>query len=429
VAVRILGSVLDRRQPLERAVELERSRLDALEPRDRGFALTIVRAVLRRLRFLDAVLARLLERPLPADAARVRLILLAGAAQVLLLDTPAHAAVNVAVEQCRHDRITGRFAKLVNAVMRRVPGAATSVSATWDSPRADIPDWLFQRWSKAYGDPEARQVAAASLERAALDITVREHAETWAERLGAKVLSTGSLRLVDAGVVPDLPGYAEEAWWVQDAAAALPARLLGSVAGQSIADLCAAPGGKTAQLASRGAHVTAVDGSKARMGRLGENMQRLGLGGQVDLVVADIETYQPGTQFDAVLLDAPCSATGTIRRHPDILHLKSASDIARLALLQARLLATAASLVKPGGLLVYCTCSLEPEEGEDQIERFLAGAPGFERVAIVPSEIGGDASWLTSAGDLRTLPFHAAGPFPEARGLDGFFAARLRRVA
>jgi 16S rRNA (cytosine967-C5)-methyltransferase len=257
---------------------------------------------------------------------------------------------------------------------------------------------------------------------------VRGQSDVWAERLNAKVLSTGSLRLVEAGVVPDLPGYAEEAWWVQDAAAALPARLLGPVQGQSVADLCAAPGGKTAQLATQGAHVTVVDGSKNRLQRLGENMQRLGLSAQVTVVAADIETFEPGTMFDAVLLDAPCSATGTIRRHPDILHLKTPDDIVRLAALQSRLLAKAAGLVKPGGLLVYCTCSLEPEEGPNQITQFLAENANFERVAIAPDDIGGDASWVTAHGDLRTLPFHAAGSFPEAQGLDGFFAARLRRL-
>lgn len=430
VAVDLLHAVLEKRQPLDRAMERAGPSLAALEPRDRGFALTTTRLALRRERFLSAVLARLLERPLPAEAQRVRMILLAGAAQMLLLDTPPHAAVSLAVEQCRGNRISGRFAKLVNAVLRRVPVAAQTVRATWDAPKDDMPEWLFSRWSATYGEAVARQIAAASLERAPLDVTLRtaDSAEDWAGQLGAIRLTTGSLRLTDAGAVPDLPGYASDAWWVQDVAAAVPARLLGDVTGQHIADLCAAPGGKAAQLAAAGARVTAVDSSPARLVRLAENLARLGLSDRVTTVTADITSFQPEKPFDAVLLDAPCSATGTIRRHPDILHLKAADDIPRLAELQAAMLQQAAKLVKPGGLLVYCTCSLEPEEGSQQITRFLAGAPNFSRVPIAAAEVGGDPTWITAKGELRTLPFHAAGSLPEAAGMDGFYAVRLRRT-
>ena len=426
-AVHILEAVLVKKLPLDRAIEMQEPWLTRLDGRDRGFALTIVRVVLRRLRFLEAVLARLMDRPLPKEASRIRLTLLVGAAQLALLDTPPHAAVNLAVEQCRRDRIGRGFANLANAVLRRVPDSAKAVAKTWDAPASDFPDWLFARWLATYGEPMARRMAAASLEKPALDISVKTDPAKWAAALKAIVLPTGSLRLADAGAVPELAGFSDDAWWVQDAAAALPARLLGDVAGKRIADLCAAPGGKTAQLASAGAHVTAVDASGQRLVRLDENLRRLKLEGRVEIVAADIDSYAAPAPFDAVLLDAPCSATGTIRRHPDILHLKTVDDVTRLAAYQSRLLARAATLVKPGGRLVYCTCSLEPEEGPEQITAFLAAHADFQRLPIAADEIGGAADWITPDGDLRTFPFHMARPEPGSSGLDGFFAARLVR--
>jgi 16S rRNA (cytosine967-C5)-methyltransferase len=425
--VHVLEAILVGRQPLERAIEGQADHLGRLEERDRGLALAIVRTTLRRLLFLSAVIDRLLERPLPAEARRVRMILLAGAAQLLLLDTPAHAAVDVAVEQCRHDRAASRFDKLVNAVLRRVREASVAVLQSWDSPEDDIPAWLLARWTATYGAADARRIAAASLERAALDITPRRDAANWAQVLGADLLPTGSLRLTQAGAVPDLSGYIGDAWWVQDAAAALPARLLGDVRGLSVADLCAAPGGKTAQLAAAGARVTAVDVSAARLARLAENLARLGLSDHVALVAATVEDFRPADPFDAVLLDAPCTATGTLRRHPDILHLKTPEDVSRLAATQACLLAHAAALVRPGGTLVYCTCSLEPEEGPQQVDRFLAGRPEFSRRPLPTAAIGADPAWFTPDGDLRTLPFHMPRPAPSASGMDGFYAARLVR--
>jgi 16S rRNA (cytosine967-C5)-methyltransferase len=245
--------------------------------------------------------------------------------------------------------------------------------------------------------------------------------------LGGIVLPTGSIRRAAGGRVADLPGYADGDWWVQDAASALPARLFGPLKGLAVADLCAAPGGKTAMLAAAGARVTAVDVSPERLDRMRENLPRLKLA--AELVAADVTTWSPERDFDALLLDAPCTATGTLRRHPDILRLKRPSDLDKLAGLQARLLRAAAELVRPEGLLVYCTCSLEPAEGEDQIARFLATREGFARVPIAPAEIGGEADWITAAGDLRTLPFHLQLPDPALSGLDGFYVARLRRLA
>jgi 16S rRNA (cytosine967-C5)-methyltransferase len=395
----------------------------ALEARDRAFARLMAATVLRRLASLEAVLARFMERPLPVTASRPRSILLVGAAQVLLIGTPAHAAINLAVEQCRRDPKAQRFDKLANAVLRRVAGEGPAVLAGLDSPKCDIPDWLWRRWAEAYGEETARRIAGASLTEAALDITAKSDAASWAERLGGVLLSTGSIRLAEAGRIEELAGFADGAWWVQDAAAALPARLLGPIAGLEVADLCAAPGGKSAELAAAGARVTAVDQSPERLKRLADNMARLGLSDRVNAVAADIAVWEPGRQFDAVLLDAPCLSTGTIRRHPDLLHLKRLSDLRRIVALQSVLIERAGRMVKPGGRLVYCVCSLEPEEGEGVVEGFLAANPSFRREPILPAEIGGEAQWITEAGDLRTLPFHA--PAPGIEGMDGFFAARL----
>ena len=243
-------------------------------------------------------------------------------------------------------------------------------------------------------------------------------------KLGGRVLPTGTVRTIAHGAVTSLPGFAEGAWWVQDAAAALPARLFGNVKGLRVADLCAAPGGKAAQLAAAGAAVTAVDRSMARLNRLGENLARLSL--QAELVCADAAEWQ-AEPFDAVLLDAPCSSTGTIRRHPDVPWLKQPSDIVRLAALQRRLIDRAAALTRPGGTLIYCTCSLEPEEGEDIVTELLAREPALRRLPITAAEVFGRGEFLSNEGDLRTLPCH----FPDAdsrlAGLDGFYAARLQK--
>jgi 16S rRNA (cytosine967-C5)-methyltransferase len=292
-----------------------------------------------------------------------------------------------------------------------------------DALALNVPAWMLARWTQAYGGDQARRIAAASLAEAPLDVTVKEAPETWAERLGGAVLPTQTVRLAAGGRIEELAGYAEGAWWVQDAAAALPARLLGDVAGKSVADLCAAPGGKTAQLAAAGANVTSVDMAGARLERLRSNLSRLHLDAQ--LVEADAVTWKPGRTFDAVLLDAPCTATGTMRRHPDILRLKRADDVAALADIQTRLLDSASGLVAPGGTLLYCTCSLEPEEGARQIEAFLARDRRFTRSPVIAGECGIAADWLTPAGELRTLPFHLPGEQPHLSGMDGFYAARL----
>lgn len=427
LAVAAIDGVLVHRQSFEEAWKAAQGAglVDDLEPRDRAFSRLIAMTVVRRLGELEALLGAHLEKPLPARTGSLQSILLAAAAQVAMIGTPAHAAISLAVDQAKADRRAARFAGLVNAVLRKVASQGAEKLATLDGVSLDIPKWMLERWQAAYGAATAREIAAASLEEADLDLTVKGDAAMWAERLGGVVLATGSVRLAAGGRVEDLDGYDEGAWWVQDAAAALPARLIGDVSGCDVADICAAPGGKTAQLAAAGAKVVAVDRSEDRLARLRDNLARLKL--TAEAVAADAATWSPGRLFDAVLLDAPCTASGTIRRHPDILRLRRPTDIAQLAEIQRLLLAHAGSMVKPGGTLLYCSCSLETEEGPDQVEQFLAGQQNFSRLPIAPREVGGAGEWLSAAGDLRTLPCHAVPGTTGGKGLDGFYAARLVR--
>ncbi len=424
-ATNLVHGVLQRGRPLDEALDDPKGPLASLEPRDRALARAIAGATLRRLGSLRAVIGKFLRKPLDPRGA-LESILLTGTAQILLMDVPDHAAVGLAVDQANGDRAARPFAPLVNAVLRNVTRERDELAAAFDDPVRDVPDWIAQRREAAWGRETALAIAAAERTEPALDITAPRDPEEWAKQLGGTLLPTGTIRLVPHGPVPELPGFNDGAWWVQDAAAALPAKLLHAAPGQKIADLCAAPGGKTAQLAAAGADITAVDRSAPRLRRLSENLKRLGLSAKT--VTADATTYDGGP-FDAVLLDAPCSATGTIRRHPDVAWLKTADDIEKLAALQARLLDAAARLVRPGGMIVYSTCSLETEEGEGQILALLERNPALQRDPILPDEVGGHEEFVTKLGELRTLPSHL--PHSEARmaGLDGFYAARLRRMA
>lgn len=395
----------------------------ALEKRDRAFARAVAAAALRHRGSLLHVITQFLDKGLPKESGKLEAILLAAAAQLLILKTPPHAAISIAVDQTRADHRARRFDKLTNAVLRRVAEKGADILASGGSAERDIPAWMFKRWVSAYGAETAQAIAHASLTEAALDISVKDGAEEWAAKLGGQLLATGSIRVAPGGRVEDLAGYADGAWWVQDAAAALPVKLLGDVHGRDVADLCAAPGGKTAQLAALGAHVTAIDLSEDRLARLKSNLHRLGL--SATTLVADAAEWQPGKQFDAILVDAPCTATGTIRRHPDILHLKRPGDAAQLAAIQSQILGAAAKALKAGGRMVYCTCSLEPEEGPEQVASFLASHPEFSRQPVPVSAIGGETAFLTAEGDLRTLPCHWSGLPEGLRGLDGFYAAIL----
>jgi 16S rRNA (cytosine967-C5)-methyltransferase len=424
VAADILDSVLFRRRPLDEQLDGKGSHpgLPSLADRDRALMRRIVATALRRLGTLRHLLGQYLDKGFPADAPRVETVLLTGAAQILWLDVPDHAAVDLSVRLIQADRRGGRYAGLINAVLRRVAQDGAARVAELDALVLDVPDWLLTRWQRHYGEETARAIAAAVAQEPPLDLTVKGDAESWAARLRGQLLPTGTVRTILHGPVSILPGFVEGAWWVQDAAAALPARLFGDVAGRTIADLCAAPGGKTAQLAHAGARVTALDRSEPRLVRLRDNLARLEL--TADTVAADAAEWTGGP-FDGVLVDAPCSSTGTIRRHPDIPWLKREGDIAALASLQQRLLAHAVTLVKPGGLIVYCTCSLEPEEGEAVVEALLAHTPDVQRQPIAAAEVSGLAELLTPAGDLRTLPCHLPDSDPRLGGMDGFYAARL----
>jgi 16S rRNA (cytosine967-C5)-methyltransferase len=308
---------------------------------------------------------------------------------------------------------------LTNAVLRRVAREGVAMLGDRDPARLNTPQWLWESWSATYGEDATRAIAAAHLIEAPLDLTPRADADFWAGRLEAEKLPTGTLRRPAGGNITELPGYAEGAWWVQDAAAVLPARLLGDVSGKRVADLCAAPGGKTLQLCAAGAHVTAVDISTRRAIRLSENLARAGM--TAELVTADASKWIPAEKFDAILLDAPCSGTGTLRRHPDIAWLKDAEDVARLTLAQDRLLVHALGLLKPDGVLVYAVCSLQEDEGLARIAALLGREPSVVRVPIVPEEVPGFEAAVTADGDIRTLP----SMWPERGGLDGFYIARL----
>ncbi len=351
------------------------------------------------------------------------MILEVAAAQILFMEVPDHAAVSVALAAAEADTKARHFKPLANAVLRELVRRRDEILAAQDETALNTPDWLRRRWAKAYGDEAAKRLAEAHLHEAPLDLSVKADAEGWAVKLGGAVLATGTIRIDAKGRIEALPGYEDGAWWIQDAAAALPARLLGDVRGKTVLDLCAAPGGKTAQLALAGANVTAVDVDPDRVDRLKVNLKRLGI--EAECAVADAVTYEPKSRFDAVLLDAPCSSTGTIRRHPDIPWLKNEGDISAIAGLQRRLLERAAALTKPGGTVVYASCSLEPEEGEDQAD-WAAKALPLELHPVAAADIPGAAAEWFSDGRLRTLPFHSLGNGVSG-GMDGFFAARFKR--
>lgn len=429
-AVEILSAVLDDGRPLDQVLD-HRAGIPSwrgLSPADRGLVRAIVSTCLRRLGLIDDALKRLMKRPLPSKAARARQILRIGATQVLFMDVPDHAAVSLATELAARDPRLLPWKAMVNGVMRSLTRERESILADQDADRLVTPLWLWRDWCDTWGEDTARAFGHAHMNEPALDLTVKSDPEGWAEKFGGIVLPTGTVRFLPHGAVNEMEGFESGEWWVQDAAAALPARLLGDVAGLSVADLCAAPGGKTAQLAVRGAHVTAVDLSAQRLERLKQNVARLRLT-DVTTLTADLSLWEPAARFDAILLDAPCSATGTIRRNPDVGRLKKAHDVEGLEALQAHLLERAADWLTPGGLMVYCTCSLQKAEGEARVAEFLAEHPDWERVPITPEEIGGLAGAITPEGDLRTRPDLLPHEDPRLAGLDGFFAARLRRKA
>lgn len=398
----------------------------ALSQQDQALVRAIVRATLRHLPVIEAFLDRLSDRKLPANATSLRHLLNISAAQILYLDVPDHAAVNSAVEMARSDPRTRRFGGLVNALLREMIRQREKRLPQLASETVNAPPWFAGRLRAAYGE-RATAILEALRHEAAIDITVKDDAAGWAERLGGRLLPTGSVRLPSFdGPVTALPGFAEGDWWVQDAAASIPARLFGDLRGCRVADLCAAPGGKTAQLVLAGAEVTALDSSKNRLKRLAGNLERLGM--KAETVHADLFDWKPDTAFDAVLLDAPCSSTGTARRHPDIPWTKTPEDVAKLAELQARMLRRALELVRPGGKVVFSNCSLDPLEGEELVAELLRSRTDIARAAIDPQDWPGLEAAVDASGDIRTTPDMLPDENPHFAGLDGFFASVLMRL-
>lgn len=433
-----LFNVLRRKRPIDELfAESEKDKvwLDML-PRDRAFARSILMTSLRHKGELEWVIGKFLKKP-PEGKSRVNEILLSGAAQLLFMDVSAHAAIDMSVRLAKSSDKSRHLAKLVNAILRQLSREAAELLAGQDGADKNIPAFWSKRWSKSYGAETGALINKAVLQPASLDLVVKEDAAGWAEKLGGTALHYNSIRLNHRGLVTELEGFKEGAWWVQDFAAHLPCALLGDLKGKTVADLCAAPGGKTASLVSQGAEVTAVDISENRLKRLVENLKRLNL--KADIVTSDINNFDPGVKFDAVLLDAPCSATGTVRRHPDILYLKNEAVIFELQKVQKMLLEKALTLLKPGGVLIYCTCSLEPEEGEMQIEALLAEHSEVKRAPVTIDEVAGNKDWLTEAGDIRLLPHFTPALLDKNKvsenvdgdqvmhltGMDGFFISRL----
>jgi 16S rRNA (cytosine967-C5)-methyltransferase len=412
-ALAIVSGVLRQRRPVD-------TQLDALKnlpSRDAGFARALASQSLRHFGTLDAVIRHFVPKPLaPHKAGAATEILLLGACELLILKGAAHAAVDAANDLAAADKKAVHFKALINAVLRRIAREGAPVLSGLDAPRLNTPDWLWARWGAQYGEDSARAIATAHGQEAPLDIVLKREAAAHPQSYALLNLSR---RVPERTPVESLAGFGAGDWWVQDVAAALPATLLGDVSGKRVIDLCAAPGGKTLQLAARGARVTAVEIDPSRAARIRENLRRTGL--HADIVESDARDFQ-GTA-PLVLLDAPCTATGTIRRHPDLPWIKSAADATAQASLAYDLLDSAAAMVEPGGLLVFAVCSLEREEGEEQIAAFLEGHREFVRQPVTPEELSGHGEWITADGDLRTLPCHLA----DRGGMDGFYAARLRR--
>jgi 16S rRNA (cytosine967-C5)-methyltransferase len=421
-ALSILGEVLRKRRSLDAATDEILARTD-LPPRDAGFARAIANETLRRFGQLEALLRQFVPRsPPPHRAGPTLEILLAGACELLFLDVAPHAAVDGANRLAAADPKAIHFKPLINATLRRIANEGRNVIDGQDAERLNTPDWLWSRWVDHYGEGVARRIARAHQSPPPLDIFGANDATPFQSLSDVQTLPGGTLRLRDAGRVDQLPGFTDGDWWVQDFAASLPARLLGDVAGQTVIDLCAAPGGKTAQLARAGAQVIAVEREPSRVALLRENLARLKIDARV--VEADLRDFAPEVRAPFVLLDAPCSATGTIRRHPDLPWNKSAADVTACAETAGELIDAAAEMVADRGVLVFAVCSLEREEGQEQVAQFLRRHSGFRRDPVSAEELFGLPEPISPEGDLRTLPCHMS----EIGGMDGFYAARLRHA-
>ena len=408
-ALRLLDAVMRMGTPMDQATA---GATKGLSPPDRALAIAIAQETLRWSVDLDALIDSKTKQPLPDDA-KARAVLRLALAQILRLGTPAHAAIATALPL-----VDGGPRRLVHGVLGSL---LRSEVALPELP--SLPEAAMMRWHPAWGDEMIDGAQAALAEPPPLDLALRDPAATaeWTERLGGVSLMSGHIRLPRGTAIEELDGYDEGAWWVQDLAASLPARLLGLGEGKRALDLCAAPGGKTMQLSAAGFAVTALDNSAQRMGRLMANLERTQL--NAERVTADVMDWKPSAPFDAILLDAPCSATGTMRRHPDVLQRIDLKAINNLAAMQSVMLDRAADWVKPGGALVFATCSLEPHEGEAQAEAFLARHPEYTTKDVTADELPAGIA-ANPQGHIRTMPPMLA----DQGGLDGFFVARFVRA-
>ncbi|MHC1547520.1 RsmB/NOP family class I SAM-dependent RNA methyltransferase [Phyllobacterium sp. K27] len=423
-ATRLLGAVIEKHTSLDGLTDNNNGHPQyiELEDRDRSLVRAILGAALRNRGTIETAIGQMIDRPLPENAVALKHLLHVAAAQILYLDVPDRAAVDLAVTAANNDPRNRRFASMVNAVLRRL----SREKDTFKAGASNVPEWFEQTLISAYGKDKAKAILDIQAKEPPIDLTVKGDPAEWAEKLGGIALPTGSVRLGTVeGSLTELPGFTEGEWWVQDTAASLPAKLFGDIKGQRVADLCAAPGGKTAQLAHAGAKVTALDLSANRLKRLRGNLERLGL--IAETVEANLSAYNPAEPFDAVLLDAPCSSTGTVRRHPDVPWTKTPEDVRKLANLQARLLDHAVTIVRPGGIVVFSNCSLDPLEGENVSRDLLAKNPAIELVPVTKDEVGGLAELITQEGFVRSTPADLSHENPALSGMDGFFAARFRR--
>ena len=426
LAIEIFDAVLRKGKGLEEEYAFCLNRFEKKQPleiRDRTFIRLLVTVTLRRLGQIDDIISRFLKKALADKTGYVQDVLRISTAQLVFLDTPAHAAVSTGVSLIKNSRKYSGFSGLTNAVLRRISKEGKSIAEKQIPAKLNIPTWLFNKWEKEYGEETAQKISLAALQEAPLDFSVKENPEYWCEKLDAVLMPTGSLRREKPANIPQLPGYEDGNWWIQDLSAALPAGLFRSLKGKRAIDLCAAPGGKTSQMIAAGAKVTAVDISENRIKRLKENLSRLGF--TAETICEDIQKWwndncQKIDKFDAVLLDAPCSATGTLRRHPDVVLHRTAQDISRLSEIQKQLLKTALQMMNDDAELVYCVCSVLPEEGrliiDDAIRSGLA-----ERIVLKNDEM--PEEMITKDGDLLVLPFF----YESCGGCDGFYAARLRK--
>lgn len=410
--------VMENHQPLEQVLAGQPS-YRTLESRDRAFVRLIAATTFRRMGQIDAALKPFVrERPTKLVYAALQ----TATAQILYLGTPAHAAVGETVAMLKSRGSSKGFANMANAVLRNVVDQGPRLAGA-QPPKVNLPGWMRGEWERAYGRQAGRKFSAQLLKDPVLDLSVKSDVAGWAEKLGGEVIGASSVRMNKIGDVPALEGFTDGDWWAQDVAATLPVEILGDVKGKRVLDMCAAPGGKTMQLAAKGAIVTALDKSEGRLERVKQNLERTKL--TAEIICADALEWEPiQSDFDIVLLDAPCSATGTFRRHPDVLYNRTPKDVANLVRLQDKLLAKAASFVRPGGTLIYCTCSLMPKEGQPRVDKFLQNVPDFRLIPILKADGLALPEEAFSGGSLRSLPYY----LEDKGGMDGFFIARLERT-